>query len=81
MKMNKYDYDIRNTFDNIVGKDMFFNLDNAISDYDLIRLATELIRFEKDRLASDLSYDKIYEEYIRLDVIIKQLENIIENYK
>lgn len=78
--MKKYDYDIRNTFDDIMGKDMFFTLDNTISDYDLIRLATELLRFESDRLDSDLNDEKILNEYNKINNIVKELEDIINNY-
>lgn len=79
--MYNWDYDIRKTFDSYLGEDMFFSLDNIISDYDLLRLATEFLRFAMERLDSDLSDDKIFEEYNKIGAIINQLEDIIKNYK
>lgn len=79
MEMN-YDYDIRKTFDEILGKDMLGNLCENISDYDELRLAVEILRLATQRLDSDLNNEKINEEYIKLRFIIEQLERIIENY-
>ncbi len=76
----EYDYDIRETFNNYLGKDMLFNLDNIINDYEMLRLATEFLRIARDRLNSDLKDNKIYEEYTKINVIIKELEEIIKNY-
>lgn len=79
MEIN-YDYDIRKTFDEILGKDMLGNLCENISDYDELRLAVEILRLATQRLDSDLNNEKINEEYIKLRFIIEQLERIIENY-
>lgn len=79
MEMN-YDYDIRKTFDEILGKDMLGNLCENISDYDELRLAVEILKLATQRLDSDLNNEKINEEYIKLRFIIEQLERIIENY-
>lgn len=76
----KYDYDIRKIFDDVLGENMFYSLDNTIDDKEMLRLATEFLRFSRDRLGSDLSDDKIFEEYIKLNVVIEMLEKIIENY-
>ena len=75
-----YDYDIRETFDANLGKDSLWNINNEISDYDILRLAVEFLRLSASRLDSDLKDAKINEEYIKLKFIIEQLENIIKNY-
>jgi len=79
MEIN-YDYDIRKTFNDILGADMLGNLCENISDYDLLRLATELLRLATQRLDSDLNNKEINEEYIKLKFIIEQLEQITKNY-
>ena len=76
----KYDYDIRKVFNDVLGKDTFFSLDNTIDDKEMLRLATELLRFSRDRLDGDLDNDNIFEEYIKLNIIIEMLEKIIDNY-
>ena len=75
-----YDYKIREIFNDILGQDSLWHLDNEISDYDITRLATELLRISAKRLDSDLNDTRINEEYIKLKFIIEQLENIIKNY-
>lgn len=79
MEIN-YDYDIRDTFNDILGADMLWNLCENISDYDLLRLATELVRLATQRLDSDLDNKEINEEYTKLNSIINKLEEIIKNY-
>lgn len=75
-----YDFDIRRTFNDILGKDSLWNINNEISDYDILRLAVEFLRLSASRLDSDLDNKAINEEYIKLKFIIEQLENIIKNY-
>lgn len=79
MKIN-YDYDIRKTFDDILGKGMLTNLCDNINDFDELRLAVEILRYATERLNSDLDDEKINTEYMKLRFIIEQLENIVENY-
>lgn len=79
MEIN-YDYDIRKTFDDILGKDMLANLCDNINDFDELRLAVEILRYATERLNSDLDDEKINTEYMKLRFIIEQLENIVENY-
>ena len=71
----KYDYDIRKTFDDVLGENMFYSLDNTIDDKEMLRLATELLRFSRDRLDGDLDNDNIFEEYIKLNVGNENNEN------
>ena len=73
-------YDLRETFDAILGKHSLWNINNEISDYDITRLAVEFLRLSASRLDSDLDNKAINEEYIKLKFIIEQLENIIKNY-
>ena len=75
-----YDFYIRKVFNDILGKDSLWNLDNEINDYEILRLATEFLRLSAKRLDNDLKDAKINEEYIKLKFIIEQLENIIKNY-
>lgn len=75
-----YDFDIRKVFNDILGQDSLWNINNEISDYDILRLATEFLRLSADRLSSDLDNKAINEEYIKLKFIIEQVENIIKNY-
>lgn len=76
-----YDYNIRKTFEEILGKDALGNLCENINDYDFLRLSVEFLRFATQRLSSDLNDKEINEEYIKLKFIIENLENIIKNYK
>lgn len=75
-----YDYDIRKTFDDTLGEDAMYNLYNNVSDYDMLRIATELLRNATERLSNDLDNEKINEEYYNLIFIINNLEKIIDNY-
>ena len=75
-----YDYDIRKTFEEILGQDTLGNLCENINDYDMLRLSIELLRFATQRLSSDLNDRKINEEYIKLNFIIEQLEKIEKTY-
>ena len=75
-----FDYDIRKTFDDILGKGMLEQLCENISDYDELRLAVEILKFATNRLDNDLDNKKINEEYIKLKFIIEQLEKIIQEY-
>lgn len=70
-----YDFKIRKEH-----LDLFYDLAENISDYDMLRLGTEIIRIGASRLDGDLNNKEIYEEYIKLKYIIEQLENIIKNY-
>ena len=68
-------------FGDIMGdKDAFWKLENTISDYDLLRLATEMLFFARERLDSDLDNKEIYKEYTKLGIIYDLLKDIIENY-
>lgn len=80
MKKINFDYDIRATFDDIIGENMFFELNNNINDYDMLRLATELLRFEMARLDSDLDNEEIHAEYTKISIMVEQLETILDNY-
>ena len=73
-----FDYDIRKTFDDILGKGMLEQLCENISDYDELRLAVEILKFATNRLDNDLDNKKINEEYIKLKFIIEQLENFTD---
>lgn len=75
-----YDYDIRNIFEDILGKDTLDNLCENINDYDMLRLSIELLRFATERLSSDLNNKEINEEYIKLKFIIEQLEKLEKTY-
>lgn len=75
-----FDYDIRKTFDDILGKGMLEQLCENISDYDELRLAVEFLKFATNRLDNDLDNKKINEEYTKLKFIIEQLEKIIQEY-
>lgn len=75
-----FDYDIRKTFDDILGQGMLEQLCENISDYDELRLAVEILKFATSRLDNDLDNKKINEEYIKLKFIIEQLEKIIQEY-
>lgn len=75
-----FDYDIRKTFDDILGQGMLEQLCENISDYDQLRLAVEILKFATNRLDNDLDNKKINEEYIKLKFIIEQLEKIIQEY-
>jgi len=75
-----YDIDIEKTFNDILGENMLQNLCNEINDFDMLRLAIELLRFATARLDSDLNDKKINEEYIKLNFIIEQLERIKNTY-
>lgn len=75
-----YDYDIRNTFEDILGMGTMEKLCENISDYDMFRLSIELLRFATERLSSDLNNKEINEEYIKLKFIIEQLEKIEKTY-
>ena len=41
-----YDFDIRNTFNDILGVDAMHELCENINDYDMLRLSIELLRFQ-----------------------------------
>lgn len=76
----EFDYDIRKTFNDILGQDKLFDLDNIISDYDITRLGVEFLRIATNRLQYDTKDERINEEYIKLKFIISQLEEIIKHY-
>jgi len=68
-------------FGEILGnKDAFWELENCISDYDILRLTAEFLFFSKERLSSDLDNREIYKEYTKLEIIYDLLKDIIENY-
>ena len=75
-----YDYDIRKTFEEILGQDTLEKLCSNINDFDMLRLSIELLRFATQRLSSDLNDRKINEEYIKLNFIIEQLEKLEKTY-
>jgi hypothetical protein len=78
--MYNRDVDIIETFNDMLGTDMYFHLMNSISDYDLFRLAIQLLKDSGNRLDSDLNNIKILEEYYEIKDIVDKLENIKDNY-
>ena len=78
--MIKYDFKIIQTFNDVLGEDAMFNLSNNVSDYDMLRIATELLIDATERLNSDLDDEKIMQEYNKLVEIILELQDIIKNY-
>ena len=78
--MYNRDVDIIETFNDMLGVDMYFHLMNSISDYDLFRLAIQLLKDSGNRLDSDLNNIKILEEYYEIKDIVDKLEDIKDNY-
>jgi hypothetical protein len=78
--MYNRDVDIIETFNDMLGTDMYFHLMNSISDYDLFRLAIQLLKDSGNRLDGDLNNIKILEEYNKIKDIVEKLEDIKDNY-
>lgn len=61
-------------------EEMFNYINHELNDYDTLVLGAKIIEIAKNRLDSDLSNEKIKQEYLKLDNITKELYKIIENY-
>ena len=74
--MKNYDYEIRKDFEYL-----FNDLSNGCTtDRDKLRLATELLKYSRDVLDSDLDNIDIFKEYVLLDKMCNDLDIIIQNY-
>lgn len=71
-----YDIDIRNSFSGVF--DEFLSGD--VTDHDVLRLGTEIIKWSRDLLDSDLDNPQIKKEYDDLNKICNELEHILNNY-
>lgn len=77
----KYDYDIRQIFnDTFGGKRFYFDeLVEGTDDFQILRIGTEILKNARDRLCNSEDI-KVQAEYCRLAYICEQLNDIIENY-
>ena len=73
--MIKFDYKLHRYFDNI-----FTEITENVNDYETLLIGVEIIKLATQRLNSDLDNEEIKKEYDKLILIIKELEEIIDNY-
>lgn len=74
-KREKIDYELENYYENI-----FTEINDTCSDYETLEIGIEIIKIAKERLNSDLDNESIKNEYNKLGAIIKELEEIKNNY-
>ena len=55
-------------------------LSGDVTDHDVLRLGTEIIKWSRDLLDSDLDNPQIKKEYDDLNKICNELEHILNNY-
>ena len=61
--------------------DIFEQINGVCSDYDVLEIGTEMIKIARDRLDKDLDNKEIYTEYVFLNKIVNQLNEIMRIYK
>lgn len=61
-------------------KDIFEPIKEYVDDYDTLLIAIELLKIASGRLENDLNDISINDEYKRFLTIIKELEDIKDNY-
>lgn len=61
-------------------KDLFEFIKECVNDYDVLLIAIELLKIASGRLENDINDISINEEYKRFLTIIKELEDIKDNY-
>lgn len=61
-------------------KDIFEFIKEYVNDYDILLIAIELLKIASGRLENDINDISINEEYKRFLTIIKELEDIKDNY-
>ena len=61
-------------------KDIFEFIKEYVNDYDTLLIAIELLKIASGRLENDINDISINEEYKRFLTIIKELEDIKDNY-
>lgn len=61
-------------------KDIFEFIKEYVNDYDTLLIAIELLKIASGRLENDINNISINEEYKRFLTIIKELEDIKDNY-
>ena len=61
-------------------KDIFEFIKEYVNDYDVLLIAIELLKIASGRLENDINDISINEEYKRFLTIIKELEDIKDNY-
>lgn len=71
----KMDYKLQKYYENI-----FTEIHESISDYETLEIGIEIIKIARERLNGDLNNKAIRTEYKRLGAIIRELEEIINNY-
>lgn len=74
-KREELDYKLEEYYDNI-----FTEINEVCSDYETLEIGIEIIKIAKERLNSDLDNESIKNEYNKLGAIIKELEEIKNNY-
>ncbi|MBQ6630723.1 MAG: hypothetical protein IJH55_01135 [Romboutsia sp.] len=73
--MINQDYGYQMYYDNI-----FTEINEICSDYDVLLIGTEMIKIARDRLNGDLNNNEIEKEYLKLNEIVGSLEEIKNNY-
>ena len=71
----EFNYKIQNYY-----KDIFEFIKEYVNDYDVLLIAIELLKIASGRLENDINDISINEEYKRFLTIIKELEDIKDNY-
>ena len=61
-------------------KDIFEPIKEYVDDYDTLLIAIELLKIARGRLENDLNDISINDEYKKILTIIKELEDIKDNY-
>lgn len=61
-------------------KETFGEINEVVSDYDTLILANEVLKVARDRLTGDLDKENIKNEFIKLNDIVNELNDIINNY-
>lgn len=74
--METFNYKLQDYFRNI-----FEEIHETINDYETLEIGIEIIKIAKERLNSDLNNKEIKKEYEKLKTIIKELEDVKNNYK
>ena len=74
-KREEINYELENYYENI-----FTEINEVCSDYETLEIGIEVIKLAKERLNSDLDNESIRNEYNKLGAIIKELEDIKNNY-
>lgn len=73
--MENFDYKLQQYYGTI-----FTEVNDYINDYETLEIGIEIIKIAKERLNSDLNNESIMKEYQRLGEIIKELEEMKNNY-